>query len=335
MYEVSSCRPALVELDRRRRALQWTPGSDPWQEPLADCSRREPLVSGESGGVRHGFPVPVGGASSSGAATCGSAGPMDSMDHVDRKILAELQKDGRQTITELSEMVPLEPLPLSAATSGTGERRRHPRLPSGARSGGAGARLRRAGVCDLVQGGPVDPGGLRRSVLPRSPNVLHAQRLFGDPGCLVRRAADESAWRTEPDIHHRHEADRRRTPATHLNGREAQRGTGRLAACVQVAVACSRPAPRGPVPARSSRPWPSTGRPHPARRTRRRRRSGTGGTTGSAPFPVSRSGPGLTARPIPSPDPRRRVRPGRHCERVGPAPARVRTWCCRSRRWPG
>jgi DNA-binding Lrp family transcriptional regulator len=114
------------------------------------------------------------------------------MDHVDRKILAELQKDGRQTITELSEKVRLS---LSRCQR----------------------RLRELENAGVIRGyrAVLDPEALGlgfevlvfvtlhkedRSTLAAFdeavaaiPNVLHAQRLFGDPDCLLRIVAADLA----------------------------------------------------------------------------------------------------------------------------------------------
>jgi DNA-binding Lrp family transcriptional regulator len=107
------------------------------------------------------------------------------MDDVDRRMLAELQRDGRQTLTELAERVRLSVSPC------------HRRLRALERSGaitGYHARL--------------DPGALglafealvfvtmryedRETIaafegqVAGIPHVLSAQRLFGDPDYLLR-----------------------------------------------------------------------------------------------------------------------------------------------------
>src|SRR5437763_6216097 len=107
------------------------------------------------------------------------------MDDVDRKILAELQSDGRLTLTELAGRVRLSVSPC------------HRRLRALERSG-------------AIQGyrAVVDPAALGltfealvfvtmrqedrdtllgfEAAVARIPNVLQAQRLFGDPDYLLR-----------------------------------------------------------------------------------------------------------------------------------------------------
>jgi len=117
------------------------------------------------------------------------------MDDVDRKILAELQRDGRATLTELAERVRLSISPC------------HRRLRILERSG-------------AITGYPahLDPSVLgltfealvfvtmryedRETIaafeqqVADIPHVLHAQRLFGDPDYLMRVVArDLSAYR--------------------------------------------------------------------------------------------------------------------------------------------
>jgi DNA-binding Lrp family transcriptional regulator len=116
------------------------------------------------------------------------------MDAIDQKILAELQEDGRLTVTELSAKVGLSLSPC------------HRRLRE----------LERAGVIKGYRA-VVDPAAVgltfqalvfvtmrqedRETLLAfeeavaRVPNVLQAQRLFGDPDYLLRIvAADLNAY---------------------------------------------------------------------------------------------------------------------------------------------
>jgi len=107
------------------------------------------------------------------------------MDDVDRKILAELQSDARLTITELAERVRLS---LSPA---------HRRLRELERSGvisGYRAHLDpvalgltfEALVFVTMREGGRDSLDAFEAAVGDIPNVLHAQRLFGDPDYLLR-----------------------------------------------------------------------------------------------------------------------------------------------------
>ena len=110
------------------------------------------------------------------------------MDKVDRAILAELQADGRLTVTELADRVRLTPGPC------------HRRLRELERSGiitGYRAIVNPAAVGmgfeALVQitlergdAGTVDSF---EAALAELPQVRHAERLFGDPDYLLRVAA--------------------------------------------------------------------------------------------------------------------------------------------------
>ena len=117
------------------------------------------------------------------------------MDDIDRKILAELQRDGRLTLTELAERVRLSLSPC------------HRRLRTLERSGaisGYHARLD-AGVLGLTFEALVfvtmryedreTIAAFERQVAG-IPHVLSAQRLFGDPDYLLRVVArDLPAYR--------------------------------------------------------------------------------------------------------------------------------------------
>jgi DNA-binding Lrp family transcriptional regulator len=112
------------------------------------------------------------------------------MDQVDRAILAELQTDGRLTLTELADRVRLTPGPC------------HRRLRELERSGvitGYRALVNPAAVgmgfealvqITLERG---DAGTVTsfEAALTELPQVRHAERLFGDPDYLLRVAAPD------------------------------------------------------------------------------------------------------------------------------------------------
>lgn len=107
------------------------------------------------------------------------------MDDLDRKILAELQRDGRLTLTELAERVQLSISPC------------HRRLRALERSGaiaGYHAHLDAAALgltfealvfVTMRYGDRETVAEFERRVA-EIPNVLQAQRLFGDPDFLLR-----------------------------------------------------------------------------------------------------------------------------------------------------
>ncbi|KRD43011.1 AsnC family transcriptional regulator [Cellulomonas sp. Root930] len=111
------------------------------------------------------------------------------MDAIDREILAQVQRDGRQTLTELAERVQLSVSPC------------HRRLRALEQTGvitGYHARLDPAslglGFAALVfvtmreaTGGSI---GAFESAVADLPNVLQAQRLFGEPDLLRVVARD-------------------------------------------------------------------------------------------------------------------------------------------------
>jgi DNA-binding Lrp family transcriptional regulator len=84
------------------------------------------------------------------------------MDAVDRAILAELQADGRLTVTELADRVRLTPGPC------------HRRLRE----------LERSGVITGYRA-----VAAFEAAVTGLPQVRHAERLFGDPDYLLRVAA--------------------------------------------------------------------------------------------------------------------------------------------------
>ncbi len=110
------------------------------------------------------------------------------MDQVDRAILAELQADGRLTLTELADRVRLTPGPC------------HRRLRELERSGiitGYRAVVDPAAVGlgfeALVQitleRGDAGTVAAFEAAVAELPHVRHAERLFGDPDYLLRVAA--------------------------------------------------------------------------------------------------------------------------------------------------
>jgi len=117
------------------------------------------------------------------------------MDDVDRKILAELQQDGRLTLTELAERVRLSVSPC------------HRRLRALERSGaitGYHARLDAAAlgltfeslVFVTMRYEDRETVAAFEQAVADIPNVLQAQRLFGDPDYLLRvTTRDLAAYR--------------------------------------------------------------------------------------------------------------------------------------------
>ena len=107
------------------------------------------------------------------------------MDDVDRKILAELQQDGRLTITQLAERVKLSASPC------------HRRLRALERSGAiSGYRAQldaealglafEALVFVTMHGADRDTVAAFEDAVADIPHVLQAQRLFGEPDYLLR-----------------------------------------------------------------------------------------------------------------------------------------------------
>jgi len=123
------------------------------------------------------------------------------MDDVDRNILAELQRDGRQTLTELAERVRLSVSPC------------HRRLRALERSGaitGYHAHLDasvlglgfEALVLVTMRHEDRETIAAFERQLAGIPHVLSAQRLFGDPDYLLRVVArDVAAYRDLYDDH--------------------------------------------------------------------------------------------------------------------------------------
>jgi len=107
------------------------------------------------------------------------------MDDVDRKILVELQQDGRLTVTELAERVRLSVSPC------------HRRLRTLERSGAiSGYRAHldayalglkfEALIFVTMRGADRETLDDFEAAVAAIPNVLQAQRLFGDPDYLLR-----------------------------------------------------------------------------------------------------------------------------------------------------
>jgi DNA-binding Lrp family transcriptional regulator len=107
------------------------------------------------------------------------------MDDVDRTILAELQQDGRLTVTELAERVRLSLSPC--------HRRLRALEGSGAISGyhahldaGALGLTFEALVFVTMRSADRDTIAAFEQAVAGIPHVLQAQRLFGDPDYLLR-----------------------------------------------------------------------------------------------------------------------------------------------------
>lgn len=112
------------------------------------------------------------------------------MDAVDRKILAELQRDGRLTVTELAERVQLSVSPC------------HRRVRALERSGAiAGYRAHldatalgltfEALVFITMTAADRATVDAFEHAVAEIPNIVEAQRLFGDPDYLVRVIAND------------------------------------------------------------------------------------------------------------------------------------------------
>jgi DNA-binding Lrp family transcriptional regulator len=110
---------------------------------------------------------------------------MTNVDALDRKILAELQQDWRLTVTELAERVGLSLSPC--------HRRLRALEQSGAISGyyahldaNALGLTFEALVFATMRAGDRDTVDAFEQAVAAIPNVLQAQRLFGDPDYLLR-----------------------------------------------------------------------------------------------------------------------------------------------------
>jgi len=113
-----------------------------------------------------------------------------SVDDIDRKILAELQENGRLTVTELADRVRLTPAPC------------HRRLRELERTGvitGYRAVLNPAAVglgfetlvSVTLDRGDADTVAAFEAALAAVPQIRHAERLFGDPDYLMRVVATD------------------------------------------------------------------------------------------------------------------------------------------------
>jgi len=107
------------------------------------------------------------------------------MDALDRKILAELQQDGRLTVTELAERVGLSLSPC--------HRRLRALEQSGAISGyhahldaNALGLTFEALVFVTMRAADRDTVAAFEQAVAATPHILQAQRLFGDPDYLLR-----------------------------------------------------------------------------------------------------------------------------------------------------
>lgn len=124
----------------------------------------------------------------------GCRGRINPVDAIDRKILAELQRDGRLTVTELAERVRLSVSPC------------HRRLRALERAGaisGYRAELNaqalgltfEAVVFVTMKAADRDTVHAFETAVADVPNIRQAQRLFGDPDYLLRViAADLPAF---------------------------------------------------------------------------------------------------------------------------------------------
>ncbi len=112
------------------------------------------------------------------------------VDEIDRRILAELQQDGRLTVTELADRVRLTPAPC------------HRRLRELERTGvitGYRAVLDPAAVglgFEAIVSVTLDRGDAGtvaafEAALAEVPQIRHAERLFGDPDYLLRVVATD------------------------------------------------------------------------------------------------------------------------------------------------
>jgi DNA-binding Lrp family transcriptional regulator len=112
------------------------------------------------------------------------------VDAVDRRILAELQKDGRLTVTELADRVQLTAAPC------------HRRLRELERTGviaGYRAVLNPAAVglgfealvSITLDRGDTDTVAAFETALAALPEIRHGERLFGDPDYLLRVVATD------------------------------------------------------------------------------------------------------------------------------------------------
>jgi DNA-binding Lrp family transcriptional regulator len=112
------------------------------------------------------------------------------VDAIDRQILAELQKEGRLTVTELAERVRL--------SAGPCHRRLRELERSGAIKGyralvdpavlGLGFEVLVSVTMDREDAATIDRF---ETALAAIPEVRHAERLFGDPDYLIRVAAPD------------------------------------------------------------------------------------------------------------------------------------------------
>jgi DNA-binding Lrp family transcriptional regulator len=121
------------------------------------------------------------------------------MDRIDRKILAELQKDGRLTVTELAGKVGLSLSPCHRrlrALERTGVIIGYRALIDPQKAGLAFQAL----VFVTMRQEDRDTLLAFEEALARIPNVVQAQRLFGDPDYLLRVVtADLNAYASLED----------------------------------------------------------------------------------------------------------------------------------------
>jgi DNA-binding Lrp family transcriptional regulator len=123
------------------------------------------------------------------------------MDEIDRKILAELQRNGRQTLTELARRVRLSNSPC--------HRRLHELERCGAIAG-YHAKLNAAAlgltfealIFVTMRYADRETVAAFEEAVEMIPQILSAQRLFGDPDYLLRVVArDQAAYQQLYDEH--------------------------------------------------------------------------------------------------------------------------------------
>ncbi|AXG81023.1 Lrp/AsnC family transcriptional regulator [Streptomyces paludis] len=114
------------------------------------------------------------------------------MDALDRKILAELQRDGRLTVTELAARVQLSISPCHRRLRDlerTGAIRGYRAIVDPAAVGLNFEAL----VFATLRGADRDTSAAFEEAVAAVPHVIQAQRLFGEPDYLLRVAAADLA----------------------------------------------------------------------------------------------------------------------------------------------
>lgn len=123
------------------------------------------------------------------------------MDRIDRKILAELQRDGRQSLTDLAERVGLSLSPCHRrvrAMEESGVIQGYRAYLSPTELGLSFAAI----VFVTLREGHQQAVHAFEAALPEIPQILEAQRLFGDPDYMLRIVTrDLSAFQQLYDEH--------------------------------------------------------------------------------------------------------------------------------------